>query len=119
MKDLLKEWQNRLMLRDWCIVVKDNCSPNDMVLKNVSGETEWQEVNKCAVIRLISDKDYGDRIVPYDKEKTLVHELLHLKFCLLGESGNEIQDRLVHQYIDDIAKALVDAKRSKNVSNIK
>ena len=112
MEKLLKEWQHRLFLDDWSIVLNDNCSPNNMVLKDCTGETEWQEVSKCAVIRIISKKDYGDRIVPYDKEKTLVHELLHLKFCFLGESGNDLQDRLVHQMIDDMAKSLVDAKRS-------
>ena len=117
MQELLKEWQHRLGLDDWCIVLKDNCSPNDMVLKDCAGETEWQEVGKCAVIRIISKKDYGDRIVSFDKEKTLVHELLHCKFCLLGESGNDLQDRLAHQLIDDMAKALVSAKRSCNGSS--
>ena len=113
MQDLLKEWQHRLGLDDWYIVLKDNCSPNDMVLKDCTGETEWQEVTKCAVIRIISKKDYGDRIIAFDKEKTLVHELLHCKFCLLGASGNDLQDRIQHQLIDDMARALVDAKRNK------
>ena len=113
-QELLKEWKERLGLQDWYIELKDNCSPNDMVLKDCAGETEWQEVGKCAVIRIISKKDYGDRIVAFDKEKTLVHELLHCKFCLLGESGNDLQDRIQHQLIDDIAKALVNAKRGVN-----
>jgi hypothetical protein len=50
----------------------------------------------------------------YDKEKTLVHELLHLKFSFLGESGNDLQDRVAHQVLNDLAKSLVDAKRSGN-----
>lgn len=114
MQELLKEWKERLGLQDWYIELVDNCSLNDMVLKDCAGETEWQEVGKCAVIRIISKKDYGSRILPFDKEKTLVHELLHCKFCLLGESGNDLQDRIQHQLIDDIAKALVNAKRGVN-----
>ena len=110
MDKLLKEWQHRLGLDDWKIVLKEDCSPNDMVLKDVVGETEFEEVNKCAVIRIITEKDYGDRIVSFNFEKTLIHELLHLKFCLLGESGNDLQNRIVHQLIEDMAKALVDAK---------
>lgn len=110
MDKLLKEWQHRLGLDDWKIVLKEDCSPNDMVLKDVVGETEFEEVNKCAVIRIITEKDYGDRIIPFNFEKTLIHELLHLKFCLLGESGNDLQNRIVHQLIEDMAKALVDAK---------
>ena len=110
MDKLLKEWQHRLGLDDWKIVLKEDCSPNDMVLKDVVGETSFEEVNKCAVIRIITEKDYGDRIIPFNFEKTLIHELLHLKFCLLGESGNDLQNRIVHQLIEDMAKALVDAK---------
>ncbi len=110
MDKLLKEWQHRLGLDDWKIVLKEDCSPNDMVLKDVVGETEFEEVNKCAVIRIITEKDYGNRIIPFNFEKTLIHELLHLKFCLLGESGNDLQNRIVHQLIEDMAKALVDAK---------
>ena len=110
MDKLLKEWQHRLRLDDWKIVLKEDCSPNDMVLKDVVGETEFEEVNKCAVIRIITEKDYGNRIIPFNFEKTLIHELLHLKFCLLGESGNDLQNRIVHQLIEDMSKALVDAK---------
>lgn len=109
---IMQEWINRLKLNDWVIKVNFNCSPNDMVLKDVCGETEWDEVSKCARINIIGEKDYGKRIISFDEEKTLVHELLHLKFSLLGENENELQNRLVHQLIDDLAKALVEAKRS-------
>lgn len=111
MKDLLKEWQHRLGLDDWHIVLRENCSPNDMVLQSVSGECEKDEVNKCAVIRIISKKDYGDRILPFDKEKVLIHELMHIKFWLIENTENEMQNRVVHQLIDDMARALIDAKR--------
>ena len=113
MNKFLKEWKHRLQLDDWHIELIENCSPNDMTLKDCAGETEWSEVGETAVIRIIDKKDYGKRIVPFDFEKTLVHELLHCKLCLLGESGNDLQDRLVHQYIDDLAKALVSAKRGR------
>lgn len=109
---IMQEWINRLRLNDWSIKVKFNCSPNEMILKDVCGETEWDEVSKSAMISIINEKDYGKRIIPFDEEKTLVHELLHLKFSLLGENENELQNRLVHQLIDDLAKALVEAKRS-------
>lgn len=112
MKKLLKEWKHRLGLNDWTIVLKDNCSPNEMILKDCCGNTEWSETGKTAFIQILDKRDYGNRIIPFDKEKTLVHELLHLKLCLLGESGNELQDRVQHQIIDDLAKALVNAKRS-------
>lgn len=114
---LLSYWQDILCLNDWHIVLKKDCSPLDMQLKGVAGETEWEEVNKCAVIRIISKKDYGDRILPYNFEQILVHELLHLKFCLLGESGNDLQDRLIHQMIEDISKSLIRVKDGINGNN--
>lgn len=105
--ELLEKWKYRLGLQDWFIVLNDNAIPSDMMLDNVAGETEWTESNKTAVIRILREDCYGDRIVPFNFEKTLVHELLHLKFCLLGESGNDLQDRYVHQLIDDLARAFV------------
>ena len=111
---LLKEWQRRLRLDDWNINLMYDCSPNDMMLKDVAGESEYVESDKIAVVRIVTEKDYGKRVVPFDFERILVHELLHCKFSLIYESENAIQNRIVHQYIDDMAKALVDAKRSLN-----
>ena len=110
-KELLYRWVNGLGLQDWVIELEED--KYDLKLDGCAGCTEWTESNKTAVIQLIHPDVYGERIVPYDKEKTLVHELLHLKFCLLGESGNDLQDRIVHQLIDDMAKALVNAKRGQ------
>ena len=108
----LTVWQKRLRLEDWRIVLRTDVRPQDMRVRDVTGETEWTESGKTAVIRIIGRKYYGERITPFDAEKTLVHELLHLKLCLLGESGNDLQDRYVHQLIDDLARALTDAQRA-------
>ena len=110
-EDLLREWQHRLGLDNWHIVLKDEVSPNDMQLQGCQGETEYDTVNRCAVIRILNEKDYGDRILPFDKEKVLVHELLHIKMWFIYESDCDLQSKMVHQLIDDMARALVDAKR--------
>ena len=109
--DLLQYWKTVLGLQEWRIKLDTNCHSNEMLLQNCAGATEWTEPIKCARITILSPDEYGERIVPFDTEKTLVHELLHLKFALLGESGNDLQDRYVHQLIDDMARALVTAKR--------
>ena len=106
-EELLEKWKCRPGLQDWRIVLKADVIPSDMTIENVAGETEWTESNKSAVVRILREDCYGTRIVPFNFEKTLVHELLHLKFCLLGESGNNLQDRYVHQLIDDLARAFV------------
>lgn len=111
--DLLNKWQKILDLEDWVIRLNEDVSPNDMQLQGVAGECVWDEIHKAATINIINEKDYGDRILPFDKEKTLVHELLHIKFCMIDNSGNELFDKLLHQLIEDMAKALVRAERKE------
>lgn len=108
---LLAEWKERLGLHDWRIKLVDNCKPEDMTLEDVAGCTEWSEVVKTARIEMLDPQYYGDRIVPFDWEKTLVHELLHLKTCLISDQWEPLQVRVMHQMIDDLARAFVDAKR--------
>ena len=110
MKELLHEWINRLKLNDWVIELQTDCTQDDM--GECCGLTNWQEVNKSAIIKIIDPKFYGERIIPFDAEKTLVHELLHLKTCLISDTENELQERVMHQLIEELAKAFVDAKRS-------
>lgn len=108
---LLAEWQKRLGLQEWRIKLKPKCKPDEMTLENVAGCTEWGEVGKTARIEILDPEYYGERIVPFDWEKTLVHELLHLKTCLVSDKVDELQERVMHQMIDDLARAFVDAKR--------
>lgn len=109
---LLQEWKDRLGLHDWRIKLADNCCPEEMTLQDCAGCTDWSETIKTARIEIIDPKYYGERIVPFDWEKTLVHELLHLKTCLVSDMVDDLQARYMHQMIDDLARAFVDAKRS-------
>ena len=113
MNALLKEWTKRLGLQDWRIKLCTNCKPDDMILQDVAGCTEWSESIKTAKIQILDPEYYGKRIVPFDFEKTLVHELLHLKTCLISDGVDDLQERVMHQLIDDLARALIDAKRNK------
>lgn len=108
---VFKEWKNRLGLQDWRIKLYVDCAPEEMTLDDVVGCTEWQESIKAAKIEILSPKHYEDRVIPFDIEKTLVHELLHLKTSLISSNVGELQERITHQLIDDLARAFVDAKR--------
>ena len=110
--ELVTEWKQRLDLGDWEIVVNDNVSPYDMQNLGVAGECIWDEVHKAATINICDEKDYGDRVLPFDKEKTLIHELLHIKFCML-DNGDGVGAKVQHQLIEDLAKALVRTKRAQ------
>ncbi len=105
--NLLKVWKQRLSLVDWNIELHDNALPTEFINDDVAGECEWQEVNKTAVIRILDPACYGKRLIPFNFERILVHELLHIKFSLLDSSENNLQNRIVHQLIEDLAKAFV------------
>ena len=112
---LLVEWQKRLGLTDWTIKLVDNCKLDAMSMQDSSGCTVWTECNKAARIEMLDPAYYGNRIAPYDWEKTLVHELLHLKTSLVSDRVDDLQVRYMHQMIDDLARAFVDAKRCTGV----
>ncbi len=110
---LLEEWTKRLGLQDWVIRVNDNCKPEDMAVEDSDGCSEWSESIKCARIDILGEEYYGERIRPYDFERILVHELLHLKTSLISSEVPDLQERYTHQLIDDLARALVNAKRGE------
>lgn len=111
MESLLEEWGMRLGLSDWVIKLEDNCEPDEMEAEDCVGCASYTEVNKCAKIQILDPKFYGNRLRPFDYEKTLVHELLHIKMGFIGDGVSDLQERVVHQIIDDLARAFVDAKR--------
>ena len=113
---LLNEWQERLGLQDWYIVFLTNCKLEEMAVSEADGCISYTETTKAAEIQIVDPNSRNETIRPFDFEETLVHELLHLKFCLLERGtdwDNKLQLRLLHQIIDDIAKALVNAKRKE------
>lgn len=103
---LLSYWKKRLELQDWKIILDIDQTPEDMKAEDTDGECEYQDVNRTAVIRILDKKYYGDRILLYDFEQILVHELLHLKFALLDDSKNPIQNRVVHNLVGSLSRAL-------------
>lgn len=70
-------------------------------------------MRKYAVIKLL-DKRYYDSPIPYDADQTLVHELLHIKCCFLDDNGDELQSRILHQIINDLARAFVVEAQEEN-----
>lgn len=105
---LLEKWKRKLCLQEWRIKLLTRLRPEEMTMDDVAGCTEWSEAIKTARIEIINPACYGDRIVPFNFEKTLVHELLHLKFSFWCQDEYSVADRLMHQYIDDLARALTE-----------
>lgn len=103
-------WVKRLQLDDWDIKFNLNASRNQLGEGTV-GEARLNEVTKQAVILVLKKEGFDDWecAFTFDFECVLVHELLHLKLCLIeSDPDNELRNRVVHQLLDDLAKALVD-----------
>ena len=105
---LLEKWKRKLCLHEWRIRLKTNLRPEEMTMGDAAGCAEWSESIKTARIEIIDPAYYGDRIMPFDFEKTLVHELLHLKFSFWCQNEDDVSDRVMHQMIDDLARALTE-----------
>ena len=108
---LLEKWKRKLCLNEWRIKLLTNLRPEEMTMNDVAGCSEWSESIKTARIEIIDPDYYGDRIVPFDFEKTLVHEMLHLKFSFWCQNEDDIGDRIMHQMIDDLARALTEKRK--------
>ena len=111
---LIAEWMYRLGLQDWRIEIVYECTPEEIPIPEATGCTSWVESTKTAYIRILDEKYYGSRVAPFDFEEILVHELMHLKMCLLDfedDEGLNTHSRVLHQIVDEMARALIDAKR--------
>ena len=113
---ILKYWTGLLGISDWYIILETNVKPEDMFIDEADGCVKYEETIKSAQIQIVDEKLRSPTVRPFDFEETLVHELLHIKFCMLERGKNwdkKLQLRLLHQAIDDISRALVSAKKYK------
>ena len=102
---ILEKYVELLNLQDWHIVVNDNVEPDD--LQDCFGDVMYQESKKLAIIRIVNPSKLSEQNKEFfSYRRTLLHELLHVKFALLDNSGNALQDRIVHQFVDDFAKII-------------
>lgn len=76
------------------------------------------KVTRLAIIQIIDQDDVTEPMGEFNYEKTLVHELLHLKMAFLDDSGDDLRDTLTHAMIDDLAVSFVKA-RTEKIENVK
>ena len=112
---LLAEWQRRLGMQDWAIILQTDCDPDEMHVEGSVGCTSWQESTKSAYIQIVDPKKIGNLTRSFDFEEVLVHELLHLKTSLLSSMKEDetLTDRILHTLIDDVARAMIDIKNTE------
>lgn len=112
MENLCSEWKNRLRLQQWEVAIRI-ARQKEFEDKNSQGECHWTLSTALATIKILDPIDYPDTPFAQDMEKTLVHELLHLKFCDFAktETGS-LEDVMMERAVDHLARALVELKRS-------
>ena len=110
-----KYWQEKLGLTDWTIKFQSNVEPEDMALDEACGCTSYIEVGKTALIQILNPERYRYTVEPFDIERTIVHELLHLKLCLLEGDDDPVRTRVHHQLVDELAKSFVKARRDNEI----
>lgn len=111
----LAEWQDRLFLNDWIIkaAIVDKCA--DINGKNCIATNTHNHDNKDAFIEI--ERLSGDHEGHYCKlpqEGSLVHELLHCKYCWFSYDEENADGCVLnvyhHQQLEQMAKSLIMAK---------
>lgn len=110
------EWQRRLRLQDWTVLIRRVRAAEYGEGKCVAGQVEWGLAKRAAVIKITEPEDYAlqcnkDFETVQDMEITVVHELLHLHTAPFTLQQEPYESTAEEQAIDAIARALVSLKR--------
>ena len=111
--ELKNYWVKILSIEDWEVLIRFKRAEK-MFLEDVQGECRFNFISRQAIVNIIDPLDWIDIEFNQDFEKTVVHELLHIKFSeAFDEDYNEdiFKDRLIHRLLNDLAKSLVLAKK--------
>lgn len=109
---LFDKWVHILHLEGWHISFEWKVPGHCMNVEESVGATKYQHSTGQAIVQMVDPEDYPkDTPFPYDYEKTLVHELLHLKFADLDDTGDNLRDKLTHRLVDDLAVAFIEASK--------
>lgn len=111
-------WSSVLDLSRWSIKFQWKVKATEMNIEDAFGCTTLNKVSRLAIIQIIDQNDVTDSMVAFNYEKTLVHELLHLKMAFLDDSGDDLRDTMTHAMIDDLAVSFVKA-RTEKIENVK
>lgn len=113
----LAEWQERLFLLDWIIMVKlhpfgELKGNSDEEILAVCDHDKSLKVAKIDIMQF--DKEYDDVLIKYCAEKIIIHELLHIKLDLsryvFDEQLNAAVYVMEHTLVEEMAKSLLMAK---------
>lgn len=111
---LCQKWQDILKLNDWDIVVEVG-RPDELSEPDREGEAFINLAKGEALIRLLDPNAMYDFPFPYDMEKVLVHELLHLSCASFEPEEDPLRHDLWERMIEQTAKTMVEFQRKVEV----
>lgn len=115
LNECIQWWQQKLFLTDWWIVGELVDSED---IADLAGKNSFIYENHCSAIKIatLTDSQRADGILKSCDEETVVHELLHLKYNLVGgsdDNGSYEQcylDMIEHALLEQMAKSLISVK---------
>lgn len=110
LKKKVRYWQGQLSLMDWEV---KTLLVSEADLNGKAGTVSWDMETKQAIINLVDPKTITTELdFPYDLEKVIVHELLHLHsapFDTFKEGSNKYT--ALEVMINKVADSLVNLAR--------
>lgn len=110
---LFDRWVSALGLGEWEIRFNWRVRGIDMPDREMLGVTRYCLSSMQAEVSMVAEEDAPESGFAYDYERTLVHELMHIKLAVVDDSGDEVHDNTVHMLVEQMARALVKAKRGE------
>ncbi|MBF1041752.1 MAG: hypothetical protein HXK92_08965 [Lachnospiraceae bacterium] len=115
--DLCRKWQTLLRLRDWDIHV-ELFSAREFSEEDRQGEVFYDISTGQAIIHLLDVDAKLDTPFPYDLEKVLVHELLHLHFAIFEpEKEDSLRHDLWERTVEKMAQVMLRLHRQDNTED--
>ena len=112
--ELCKRWQEILKLNDWDVRVNLG-RPDELSEPDREGEVFINIAKGEALIYLLDPDIQYDFPFPYDMEKVLVHELLHLSCATFEPEDDPLRHDLWERMVEQTAKTLVELQRKVEV----
>lgn len=116
--ELCRKWQKILRLEDWEIHT-ELFSAREFEECDRQGEVVYDISTGQAIIHLLDVDARLNTPFPYDMEKVLVHELLHLHFAIFEpEQEDKLRHDLWERTVERMAKTMLLLYRQRNTEDL-
>lgn len=116
LKELCILWQKRLRLQDWEVSVRFGHT-HEMDDRYSTGTVWYSPRRRQATIKVLFPDEVEPSDFPFDPERTLIHELLHLYFAPFDTAKNSPEEDAEEIAVNALAAAFVEVARHQNTAD--